>query len=105
MAGDDRTGGTSSNGMAAYRQPAADRGRGDRIGVRGADRPRVRLAGLTVMCFHPDPGTTRGEAQYIGRMAATDGWSSVILVTTPDQAWRARLRICAAALGRRGAVC
>jgi uncharacterized SAM-binding protein YcdF (DUF218 family) len=53
--------------------------------------PPVR--GVTVMCFHPDPGTTRGEAQDIGRMAATDGWSSVILVTTPDQAWRARLRV------------
>jgi hypothetical protein len=53
--------------------------------------PAVR--GVTIMCFHPDPSTTRGEAQYIGRTAATDGWSSVILVTTPDQAWRARLRV------------
>lgn len=51
------------------------------------------VSGVRVMCFHPDPGTTRGEAQYIGRMAAADGWSSVILVTTPDQAWRARLRV------------
>lgn len=51
------------------------------------------LPGVTIMCFHPDPGTTRGEARYIGRMAAAYGWSSVILVTTPDQAWRARLRV------------
>jgi uncharacterized SAM-binding protein YcdF (DUF218 family) len=51
------------------------------------------LPGVTIMCFHPDPGTTRGEAQYIGRMAAAYGWSSVIPVTTPDQAWRARLRV------------
>jgi uncharacterized SAM-binding protein YcdF (DUF218 family) len=51
------------------------------------------VPGVRIMCFHPDPSTTRGEAQYIGRMAAADGWSSVILVTTPDQAWRARLRV------------
>ncbi len=48
---------------------------------------------VTVLCFHPDPDTTRGEAQSIQRLAAEHGWKSVILVTTPDQAWRARLRV------------
>jgi hypothetical protein len=49
--------------------------------------------GVTVECFHPDPDTTRGEAHYIGRVAAERHWTSVILVTTPDQAWRAHLRV------------
>ena len=46
---------------------------------------------VTILCFHPDPNTTRGEGKYIAAEAARRGWSSVILVTTPDQAWRARL--------------
>jgi hypothetical protein len=50
------------------------------------------VAGVTNLCFYADPNTTRGEAQYIGADAARRGWRSVILVTTPDQAWRARLR-------------
>lgn len=48
---------------------------------------------VTVLCFHADPNSTRGEAQYIATEAARLGWKSVILVTTPDQAWRARLRM------------
>jgi hypothetical protein len=47
---------------------------------------------VTILCFHADPNSTRGEAQYIAAEAARLGWKSVILVTTPDQAWRARLR-------------
>jgi hypothetical protein len=48
---------------------------------------------VTVLCFHPEPNTTRGEAQYIQQLATRYGWKSVILVTTPDQAWRARVRV------------
>jgi hypothetical protein len=48
---------------------------------------------VTIVCFHPEPSTTRGEAQYIGRLAAQHQWKSVILVTTPDHAWRAALRV------------
>ena len=51
------------------------------------------VAGVRLVCFHPDPVTTRGEARYIGTIAAREHWHSVILVTTPDQAWRARLRV------------
>ncbi len=50
------------------------------------------VPGVTVLCFHPDPGTTRGEAEYIGRTAEQLKWRSVVLVTTPDQALRAKLR-------------
>ncbi|GAA4258023.1 hypothetical protein GCM10022255_077160 [Dactylosporangium darangshiense] len=49
--------------------------------------------GVTVLCFHPDPDTTRGEAEAIGRMARQYGWHSVVIVTTADHAWRARLRV------------
>jgi hypothetical protein len=49
--------------------------------------------GVTVECFTPDPDTTRGEARWIGQAAAERHWTSVILVTTPDQAWRAHLRV------------
>jgi hypothetical protein len=47
---------------------------------------------VTVICFHPDPVTTRGEARQIGVLAAERHWKSVILVTSQDHAWRARLR-------------
>lgn len=59
----------------------------------GTDRCLPPVAGVTIMCFHPDPGTTRGEAEYIGTLAAEHHWTSVILVTTPDQAWRGQLRV------------
>jgi hypothetical protein len=48
---------------------------------------------VKIMCFHPDPGTTRGEARYIGALATRRHWKSVIVVTSRDHAWRARLRV------------
>ena len=48
---------------------------------------------VVTLCFHPDPNTTRGEAQAIARFAEEYGWRSIILVTTPDQAWRASVRV------------
>ena len=48
---------------------------------------------VTILCFHADPNTTRGEARAIGAMAAQYHWNSIILVTTPDHAWRARWRV------------
>jgi uncharacterized SAM-binding protein YcdF (DUF218 family) len=48
---------------------------------------------VQIMCFHAEPNTTLGEARYIGRMAKERHWTSVIIVTSPDHAWRARLLI------------
>lgn len=48
---------------------------------------------VTIECFTPIPPTTRGEARYIGEQAAARHWHSVIIVTTPDHAWRAKLRV------------
>lgn len=49
------------------------------------------LAGVKTICFNPDPGDTRGEAEYIGALAKRYGWRSVLLVATPPQGIRAEL--------------
>jgi uncharacterized SAM-binding protein YcdF (DUF218 family) len=59
----------------------------------GTARCLPPVPGVTIMCFHAEPPTTRGEAQSIGALAQRYHWRSVILVTTPDHAWRARLRV------------
>jgi uncharacterized SAM-binding protein YcdF (DUF218 family) len=48
---------------------------------------------FTVICWNPDPGNTRGEAEFIGRTARQHHWTSIALVTTPDQAWRAAVEV------------
>jgi uncharacterized SAM-binding protein YcdF (DUF218 family) len=63
----------------------------DEINTSWCDQGMLR--GVRVLCFHREPFTTRGEARAIGDMAAQHGWRSVILVTTPDQAKRAELRV------------
>lgn len=55
--------------------------------------PGVSVPGVQVECFVPDPASTRGEAQYFGRQARAHGWKSVIVVSTVQQATRARLRV------------
>jgi uncharacterized SAM-binding protein YcdF (DUF218 family) len=57
----------------------------------GTDRCLPPVPGVTIMCFAPDPDTTQGEARAIAALAAKYHWNSVILVTTPDHAWRAKL--------------
>jgi hypothetical protein len=47
--------------------------------------------GVKTICFDPDPGDTRGEAEYVGRLARQYGWHSLLLVVTPPQAVRAQL--------------
>jgi DUF218 domain len=50
--------------------------------------PRVK-----VICFDPNPSTTRGEAEFAGRLAKRYRWHSIVLVTTTPQDTRARLRV------------
>ncbi len=59
----------------------------------GSDRCLPPVPGVKIRCFHPEPNTTRGEARYIGQMAEQHHWTAVIIVTTPDHAWRAKLRV------------
>ena len=52
---------------------------------------RTPPTGWTVICFHPSPNTTQGEAEYISRLAAQQGWSSIITITSRYHISRARL--------------
>ena len=47
--------------------------------------------GVKLICFEPDPGDTRGEAEFVGRLARKYGWHSVVLVTAREQDTRARI--------------
>ena len=49
------------------------------------------VPGVKLICFDPDPGTTRGVAEALGRMARQYHWNSVVLVTTRTQDTRARI--------------
>jgi uncharacterized SAM-binding protein YcdF (DUF218 family) len=43
-----------------------------------------------VLCFRPDPYSTRGEAEWTGRAAARRGWRSVAVVTSTYHVRRSR---------------
>jgi len=47
--------------------------------------------GVKTICFDPNPGNTRGEAEFAGRLAKQYHWQSVVLVTTRVQDTRARI--------------
>lgn len=49
--------------------------------------------GVRTICFEPSPGNTRGEAEYVGRLAQRYDWHSLILVVAPTQAVRAQLLV------------
>ena len=50
-------------------------------------------SGVQLICFDPNPGDTRGEAEYLGRLAWRYHWNSVALVTTRAQDTRARIMV------------
>jgi hypothetical protein len=56
----------------------------------GCPRPVPRV---TLICFHPSPGTTQGEAEFAGRLARKYHWRSIALVTITPHDSRARLRL------------
>ena len=45
-----------------------------------------------IICFRPNPSSTQGEARAAADLAKKDHWTSISVVTTADQIWRARLR-------------
>jgi uncharacterized SAM-binding protein YcdF (DUF218 family) len=60
--------------------------------VPGQGEPCVKSRpGIRIVCFHPVPATTRGEARYVGRLAAKRGWIRVMIITGKSQATRARM--------------
>ena len=46
-----------------------------------------------VLCFSPDPMTTRGEARAVARLARDQGWKSIIVVTSRYHVTRADLNL------------
>ncbi|MFE6859749.1 YdcF family protein [Nocardia sp. NPDC057668] len=61
----------------------------------GADDPEMAKYcdghfAFQVSCFEPDPWTTQGEAQEVGRRAARFGWRHIIVVTFTPHISRAR---------------
>jgi hypothetical protein len=52
-----------------------------------------KIPGVKVICFDPSPATTRGEAEFVGRLARRYRWRSIVLVATTPQDTRARLRV------------
>jgi len=50
--------------------------------------PRVKL-----ICFNPAPSSTRGEAEFVGRLARKYHWRSIAVITITPQVSRARLRM------------
>ena len=56
----------------------------------GCPRP---IAGVQLICFNPSPGTTQGEAEFVGQLARKYHWHSVAVVTITPQDTRARLRV------------
>ena len=53
----------------------------------------AKILRVKVICFIPDPRTTRGEAEVAGLLAKRYRWHSIVLVTTALQNTRARLRV------------
>jgi uncharacterized SAM-binding protein YcdF (DUF218 family) len=63
-------------------------------GFEGYGGPCPRpVPGVRLICFEPRPASTRGEAEYAGRLARKYHWQSVTLVTTTMQDPRARQRL------------
>jgi hypothetical protein len=46
-----------------------------------------------IICFDPNPSTTKGEAEFVGRLARKYRWRSLVLVTSTPQDSRGRLRV------------
>jgi hypothetical protein len=47
--------------------------------------------GVKTICFDPDPGNTRGEAEFVGKLARQYHWNSIVVVATRAQDTRARI--------------
>jgi hypothetical protein len=76
----------------AHRAPMIVISRGSRYWGHGS-RCAPRIPRITVICFDPSPSTTRGEAEFTGRLAARYHWRSIVLVAVAPQDIVARLRV------------
>jgi hypothetical protein len=76
----------------AHRAPVVVISRGSPYWAKGSGCA-PQIPDVRVSCFGPDPATTRGEAEFTGRLARQYHWHSIVLVTTTPQDTRARLRV------------
>ena len=76
----------------AHRAPMLVISRGTPYSNHGYSGCTAKIPGVKVICFNPDPATTRGEAQFAGLLAKRYRWHSIVLVATAPQDTRARLR-------------
>jgi hypothetical protein len=51
------------------------------------------VPGVRLICFDPNPGDTRGEAEYVGHLAERYDWHSILIVAVQPQAVRAELLV------------
>jgi hypothetical protein len=51
------------------------------------------LPGVTLICFHPSPATTQGEAEFVAGLARKYHWQSMAVVAITPQVSRAWLRV------------
>ncbi len=71
-------------GLAPVMVASSDRDSGDCPGT---------MTDVPIICFTPDPYSTRGEARYVADLARERGWHHLIVVTSVGQASRAQLRL------------
>jgi uncharacterized SAM-binding protein YcdF (DUF218 family) len=83
---------TALNLAWAHRAPVIVISRGSRYWGHGSVcAPKIPR--VTVICFDPSPPTTRGEAEFTGRLARRYHWRSIALVAVAPQDTVARLRV------------
>lgn len=80
----------ASEGFASTVVVSNPEGRRDRWLTNQCESPP---AGITLHCFAPDPGTTKGEGRELRRLASEYGWKTVIVVTIRPHVSRARFVI------------
>jgi hypothetical protein len=83
---------TALNLAWAHRAPVIVISRGSAYWGRGSVCA-PKIPGVTVICFDPSPATTRGEAEFAGRLAARYGWHSIAVVAITPQDTVVRLRV------------
>jgi hypothetical protein len=89
----DTPGGTLSTALrlaAEHRAPNLVISLGTPQSSYSCPRP---ISGVRLICFNPAPGTTQGEAEFVGRLAHKYHWRSVAIITITPQDTRARLRM------------
>ncbi len=58
------------------------------------------MAHVRILCFTANPASTRGEAEFIGRLAKERGLSTIDVVTSQFHVFRARIVIARCYHGR-----